>query len=123
MSYKNNSGFTLVELLAIIGVLAIIALTTYPVVGSVINKGRDRSYESQVKMIEDAASSYVSEDPNGVYDNLDTVAIPLSELQRLGIVKKTKIVNPKTEKVMAGCVKITKDSYGQYKAKYQDAAC
>lgn len=123
MYYKLDKGFTLVELLAIIGVLAIIALTTYPVVGNVINKGRNRSYEAQVKLIEDAATSYITEDPNGTYENLDSVSISLAELQRLGVVKKTKIVNPKTEKVMNGCVKVNKDSYGQYKAKYQDAAC
>lgn len=123
MNYKANKGFTLVELLAIISVLAIIALTTYPVVSYVIKKGRNRSYETQVKLIENAATSYVTEDPNGKYENLDSIAIPLSELQRLKVVKKTTIVNPKTEKPMNGCVKITKDSYGQYKAKYQDNAC
>ena len=48
---KNNKGFTLVELLAIIVILAAIALITIPVVINIINDSHKNTFRSSVEGI------------------------------------------------------------------------
>lgn len=54
----NKKGFTLVELLAVIVVLAIIALIGYTAVGDVIEETRQGSAESTASNFESAAKTY-----------------------------------------------------------------
>ncbi len=48
---KNNKGFTLVELLAVIVILAIILAIAIPGIGGIINTAKKGAFESDVKMI------------------------------------------------------------------------
>lgn len=121
---RKYKGFTLIELIAIIVVLGVIALTTYPIIGTVIEHGQEKAYEEQVVRIEEAGISYTIKNVATVLpDGTDTAQIPISLLRSKEFIKKSDIINPKTEGVMNGCVVITKDTYGQYQANYQDSAC
>lgn len=118
---KYKTGFTLVELLAIIVILGVIALTTYPVIGTVIEHGKEKAYNEQVKRIEEAGISYVAEHVSTLLpEGTNSAKVTIATLRSNDLVKKSDIINPKTEKPMNGCVVITKDSYGQYQAKYDD---
>lgn len=48
---KNKKGFTLVELLAVIVILAIILAIAIPGISGIINNARKGAFESDVKMI------------------------------------------------------------------------
>lgn len=48
-------------------------------------------------------------------------ALPLSTLVDEGYIKQTKIINPKTDEKLSGCIKISYDQeYSQYKYEYTD---
>lgn len=121
---SEQKGFTLIEVLAILAILALIVITTFPAVSGAINRSKERTYESQVKLIEDAASGYVSENVKQLFPNNEEVAyVSLSDLKASRVVKNKKVIDPKTGNAMNGCVKVSKDSYGQYKVKYYEKTC
>ena len=55
---KNEKGFTLVELLAVIVILGIIVAIAIPAIGNVINKAEDDANDAEIGMIIDAARLY-----------------------------------------------------------------
>lgn len=57
----NKKGFTLVELLAVIALLAILSLITTPAIMVVRNKLLKNSLESKINLILSAAEDYASE--------------------------------------------------------------
>ena len=56
---NNNKGFTLVELMAVIAILAILLIGGSLAVTSVIQRQKQKLKEDQIKTIEDAAITYV----------------------------------------------------------------
>ena len=65
-SIKNKSkcsnlktlGFTLVELLAVIVILGVLALITFPIIDGTIKNSKEKALASTIKSIEDAAYNY-----------------------------------------------------------------
>lgn len=59
---KNEKGFTLVELLAVIAILAIVVAIAVPTIGNVIGDSEDKAHEANVNLIKNAAKlAYVSD--------------------------------------------------------------
>lgn len=58
---KNKSGFTLVELMGVIAVLAIISLIAIPVVEKNVKKGKEEASKVQIQNIQLAAQNWVSD--------------------------------------------------------------
>ena len=58
---KNKKGFTLVELIVVIAIMAVLAGTVAGVTVSQLNKQTDKSNQSQAKGIADFVSTYVIE--------------------------------------------------------------
>ena len=56
----NNKGYTLVELLAVFVVLGVTIMISVPIISSVINTSKEKSYNEQVKILEEAARTYMS---------------------------------------------------------------
>ena len=113
----NKKGFTLVELLAVIIILAIIATISVPSTLNVINYTKEKACEEQVKMIEDAAKRWASDNP------MDSRSyIEITTLQSEGYLDKSeKLLNPKTRGEMKGIVNIYKDEvYNQYTYEYDE---
>ena len=52
--YMKNKGLTLVELLAVIVILAVISLIMIPIIGNVIEDSRGKSFESSVRGLVEA---------------------------------------------------------------------
>ena len=85
----NKKGFTLVELLGVITVLAIIGVITMPIVNKTIKDSKEKSYKAQIKEIEKAAEDYTAENMNLVLDGTTLcpsntpVAIPTIDVYKL----------------------------------------
>lgn len=56
---KNNKGFTLIEILAAVTIMGILAGVAVPAVMRYVDKSRKQSYESMEKSLYDAAKNYV----------------------------------------------------------------
>ncbi|MGE5456087.1 MAG: glycine-rich protein [Ignavibacteriales bacterium] len=57
---NNKKGFTLMELLAVIVILAIIAAITVPIIVGIIDRTRESSYKESVRSIFEATKIYVA---------------------------------------------------------------
>lgn len=62
---KQEKGFTLVELLAVIVILGIIVAIAIPAVGSIINRAGDQADDAEIELIIDAARLYHMQLPDG----------------------------------------------------------
>ena len=92
-------GFTLVELLAVIVILAIVLIIAVPGVLGIINKTKQKGYESQLKMIKEAAKNYMTSESNKVEwetqsDGSKSATITLTVLQDNGYLDK-KLIDPR----------------------------
>jgi prepilin-type N-terminal cleavage/methylation domain-containing protein len=78
---RVKKGFTLVELLAAIVVLAIIFIIAIPNIMKIISKSKIDSYDKQETMLKNAASKYVINNEESLtYDSNNRTEVPLSEL-------------------------------------------
>lgn len=123
----NRKGFTLVEVLAVLIVLGIIATIAYPIVTSSIERSEEKAYEEQVSAIEREAKRWAldhSEELPAV-DSTDKIGVDVATLINGGYITKTKngkLYNPKDDKkTMDGCVVIQYSSeYNQYLYNYDE---
>lgn len=110
----NNKAFTLIELLVVILLLGLLATITTPNIINAINVSKEKAYERQVKLIEEAAERWV-------VDNIQIASsknkISISELKTEGYLNNKEAKNPKTKEDMRGCVFITK---GNNKYEYRE---
>lgn len=115
-----KKGFTLIELLAVIVLIGVLAIIGSISVTKLINSSKTKSYQKQVNNIEKAAKLYVTK--NGYFlqetDGFETY-ITLEEIQKAGYLPKNEIIDPRNDKIMSGCIKITYDiKYKKYNYKY-----
>lgn len=133
----NNKGFTLVEVLAVVMIIALVGTITMPSILTMLNSGKDSSYAILIDNIKTAASEMYQEkdylnnniyvfDNNGRTEGLVTITsnsmtVNLQTLAGNGYlmgtsnnnleVNKNKkiIINPKTNEDLGACeIKITK---------------
>ena len=100
-----KKGFTLVELLAVIVVLAAISLVIIPAVHGNLNRSREQSYDVQVKNIEEAAKNWAADHIGALPDNGDTYILTLQDLQDGNYISKD-LENPKTQRPFDGSLQI-----------------
>lgn len=118
----KNKGFTLVEMITVIALLAIIGMISIPVVEGVIKRSKDRVYETQLEEIKSGAKKYATEYIENIstVDGAETI-VCLSKLKELGYLENTKIVDPRTDSAMDGGVIITYiASSKNYKYEYNE---
>jgi prepilin-type N-terminal cleavage/methylation domain len=103
----KNKGFTLVELLAVIVLLGLIALVAVPAITGIIKKGKDSLSASQIESIEMSAKNWASDKENIVKLPTDgkCVYIFLSTLQSSGYAD-LDVKDPKTGKSMSNTLPI-----------------
>jgi type IV pilus assembly protein PilA len=109
-----KKGFTLVELLAVIVILAIILAIAVPSISSMINNAQRQAFIDNEKMIIKATKMYIGIDTNMLPINIgDTKEVTLNTLQSnnyIGIIK-----DPKDKaKTCNGYVLITKTDSNNY---------
>ena len=116
----DKKGFTLVELLTVIVLLAIIAAITTPVIINVINDSRENAYEEQVRLITSAAERWGTE--NMTYLNgKGSCYLSAEKLSEEGYLSAEKIINPKKPSENMGVVEITVNN-GKYEYVYKETS-
>ena len=118
-----KKGFTLIEMLAVIALLGIIGAISYPIVTREINKSKEKTYNTQIKYIEGAAKRWaIKNDDLLPYDN-SAITISTETLKKKGFLENNKIIDPRNNKPITGCVEIIYDSeYNQHTYNYK-ASC
>lgn len=115
----KEEGFTLVELLAIIVILALIALITYPIVTQTISNSKDKLSDEQYSRIYDAAKAYAVKNVSG-----DSACVTIATLKASGFLEDKTISDPKTGNTLDGHVSIVwNSSNNQYTYTYGDGSC
>lgn len=111
-------GFSLIELVAVIVVLGIVAAITYPAVTDLTKKSEERAYQQQIDNLEDIARKWISTHLDKVgYDTI--YYLTFDELAQNELIQSKDIMNPKTEEPMTGCIEIKWDNaYNQHIATY-----
>ena len=101
----KKNAFTLIELLAIIVILAILALILIPTLKDSINDAKNAAYNDQVNIIKESAQTYFINSNFRVDSNTPKV-LYLNDIVSSGYINSNKLVNPITGETMTGCILI-----------------
>ena len=114
----NKKGFTLVELLAVIVILALIAIIAFPNVTKLIKGAKKDTNTVQFSVIKETLKDYIAEHAATLNDG-DQVCI--SDLKADGLLENKKITNPETKAEYKGCFTLTWDTnYNQFTYEYAE---
>lgn len=98
---RKNFAFTLIELLATIILLGVIAFITYPAVNNIIKNSKEQALEDTVSNLENMAHLYSTKNSLG-YDTKEK-PIVISALLSTGYINEIP-TNPTTGEELTGCV-------------------
>lgn len=117
----SKKGFTLVELIGVIVILALLALLITPTVNKLLKEQKQKVYDAQMKIVLNAAKNYVADKQDTLDISDSGLALSVSDLYNNGYLNKDKVINPSTNKEFKNCVLVKwDDSYNQYNYKYVD---
>ena len=92
----KKNGFTLVELLGVVTILAMLGMIIVPVIDNVLKNNKRKLYDVQIRVIKDAASSFVADRVFDEYFDIDpgdSLGIRLGKLKEFGYIDGD-VVNP-----------------------------
>lgn len=114
----KKRGFTLVELLAVITVLGVILAIVIPKINNTLENSKEAAYNNQINSLISIAKRWGASNSDKLSDENK---LQFSTLFDDGYIKQKDIINPKTDKALEGCIKISYDEeYSQYKYEYTD---
>ena len=107
----NKKGFTLIEIIAIIILLSVIALITYPIINNLITDSKDELYDKQISELVRLSNTWVTKNITKL-KMIDgyTYNLSFDELYEQGFVSDEQVKNPKTGQNLPGCMKVTFNS-------------
>ena len=109
-------GFTLIELIATMVVLGIIAMITIPSIQNALSKSKEGLLKNQIKSIENVARTWGTKNTDKLED---CYILNLEELKTAGYLENKDVINPETQEELDGCIKIIFDeSINQYTYTY-----
>lgn len=96
----KKNGFTLIELIAVITILALLGMIIVPVVENSINSGKDELYISQIDSIKASLKQYAIKNINSNIQNAgDDIYLSLYQLKIAGFVN-LDIADPRSENLI-----------------------
>lgn len=121
---KNNKGFTLVEVLAVVVILIAVITIITPKVISSFNNSEETIYKKQIESIIDISRIYMSSHTNLLPEENENYIIKITDLQQDKLINKDDILNPKTKEPLTGCilVRYLNNKY-QYDYVEEEATC
>ena len=119
-----KKGFTLIEMLAVIVILAIISLIIFPEVNKVIKNSKQKSYNTQIQNLVDATKKLVVDNTDYLPNEESGIpsCISFTTLYRAGKIDTDVIYDPRDEKVrLIGYVVIRySNETKQYNYEYEE---
>ena len=113
-----KKGFTLVELLAVLTLLAFVAIISVPIMDTLLDSSKRKTLDAQTKEIISAAKKYVLK-YEIEFDEDNEYLLPLDDLKNSEFLNDETYINAETKKPLDGCVYINyNDEYGKYKYAY-----
>jgi len=93
----KKKGFTLIEVLAVIVLLGLIALITVPIIRKTMKDSKQKLYEEQLIQIETGLKNWASSNIFLLPEDNDSIKLSLGQLKQSGFAEK-EIKNPKNNK-------------------------
>lgn len=111
-----NKGFTIVELLASIGIMALIIVISVPAYNGISNTIKQNSYDSKISMIEKSTKSYINKyHKDKVFDGeIKKICFSINYLISKNVFTPDNetddgMLNPKTNNNLEGFIEATYD--------------
>lgn len=101
-----KKGFTLVELIATIIVLAIVGVIAFPIINNIIKENKENLYKSQIEEIELAAEKWAYLNTDLLPGNSETITVTILELKKAGFLP-LDVRNPKTGELLPNDMEVT----------------
>lgn len=119
---KSKKGFTLVELLGIVAIIAVILAFVIPSVIGMLKRDDEKEYQRFLTDISLATESYIQLNINNYPDLAITngsYTITMQELIENGYIK-SNMVNPKTDQKISASdtIRVTRKEDGSYDYSY-----
>lgn len=103
----EKKAFTLVELIAVVAILGLIALVVYPAVGSVIRNAREETYNDQVSVVINAAKNWSINNATKLSDDGSIYSLSVDTLLEEGYITNDEVKDPRdSSKNLEGIVEI-----------------
>ena len=103
----EKKAFTLVELIAVVAILGLIALVVYPAVGSVIRNAREETYNDQVSVVINAAKNWSINNATKLSDDGSIYSLSVDTLLEEGYITNDEVKDPRdSSKNLEGTVEI-----------------
>lgn len=121
----KRNAFTLLELLAVITILGIIAVLISTTSIRLINNSKKSLYEEQVNTIEEAAKKWAIANTGEMpMDSSDEAKVDIIKLNTDGYLDSDQLTDPRDNTKLCGHVKITyNDNNNQYNYTFVKATC
>ena len=119
----KKKGFTLIEILVVIVIIAVLATIISPVIIKLLNENRQKMYNNQIRTLEEAAKRWSVANYDKLKEN-ETYCLSLNSLALEGYISGSDLINPKTNEDLVGSISITYNSvYDQYDFKFSGNVC
>lgn len=102
----KKRGFTLLELLAVVVLLGILALVSLPAVKEYINNSKQSLLNDQLDYLKTGLKSWASANVFSLPEEGDSIKLTLGQLKQSGYVD-IKVTNPKTSKCLSNEMEFT----------------
>lgn len=101
---KDNKGFTIVEVLAVVVILiSVIAIIT-PKIISTFKTSENTISKEQIDSIIDISRIYMADNSNLLPETDGHYVITLEKLKEENLISNKEIIDPKTQKKIEGCI-------------------
>ena len=121
----KTRGFTMIELLAIITVLAAILLVSFPTLINMTRKDKERQYNDMVTTLCKSGETYIYDNEDmfpGLGTEGNSIYIELDDLINYGLVKNNEI-NPKTNNNLFGRLEYIVQADKSLKCNFNPSLC
>ena len=117
---REKNGFTLLELMAVIVVLALLTLIIYPPIESALIKSRNQSYETQISEIEEGAKNWAADHITELPDEDNSIKVTIKTLEDGGYIAED-LIDPRYNKPLDKNKAVIITNVGnQYQYKFED---
>ena len=121
----NRIGFTLIEIMAVVIILGVIATITTVTINYTIHNSKEKLYDEQISRLKDSAKSWSINNAD-LLPTADAgiVFFSIDRLKDEGIIDAESVIDPRSNLELTGCLTIQfNDNYKQYTYNYLEDDC